>query len=367
MAGGRIIRTGSVSDRPHTRGKRLPPNRECQRPALAFRKGNDAMYTIRPYKATTEEEYAALVAIHNAAWPEEPETIASWRFHNDRRPTDILHQRFVVESGGQLVTEGTYMELYWSTAPDKYEYGYSCLPAYEDRADLHQLIYEYVLAQLAERQPKVLATDTREDRSSRVEWLNSQGFVVKMRFPISELDVTDFDFSRFHGAQERVAAAGVVILPLTELRERDSQWMEKLYEMIWEIEQDAPGIDPPKKEPFEEFAKRFGSPNYWPEGWQMAIDPAAGDDGVGAYVGVSMLAKNPPMPQRIETGLTGVVRSHRRKGIALAIKLRAIKFAIQNGGTVIRTDNEENNPMLGINKMLGFVEIPAYLELVKEL
>jgi len=30
-------------------------------------------------------------------------------------------------------------------------------------------------------------------------------------------------------------------------------------------------------------------------------------------------------------------------------------------------DNEENNPMLGINKMLGFVEIPAEVAYDKEL
>ena len=181
------------------------------------------------------------------------------------------------------------------------------------------------------------------------------------------MDITNFDFSRFNGAQERVAAAGVEILTLAELRERDPRWMEKLYEMLWEIEQDVPHTDPPQKEPFDEFVKGFEHPDFWPEGWQMALEPAVGDDGIGEYVGVSMLGKNQAMPQRINTWLTGVVRSHRRKGIALAMKLRAIEFAIQNGGTAIRTDNEENNPMLDINKALGFVEIPAGVNYEKAL
>ncbi len=317
------------------------------------------MYTIRPIRPTADEEYRMLLDVHNAAWPDEPGTLENWRFNDDRWQKEKLFQRFVVENNGHFITEGVYLEPFWDNAPGKYQYGYSPLPEFEEKIDLHRLVYDFVVEQLTDRQPTRLATGIREDRTFRVEWMKANGFVQKMRFAESELDITNFDFSRFNGAQERVAAAGVTLLPLSELREKDPKWMEKLYEMLWEIEQDVPRIDPPQRESFEEFVKGFDHPDFWPEGWQMAIDPALGDDGVGAYVGVSMLGKNQAMPKRIHTWLTGVVRSHRRKGIALAMKLRAIAFAIQNGGTSIRTDNEENNPMLGINKMLGFEEIPA--------
>jgi len=327
------------------------------------------MYTIRPFNPTTNEDYQALLAVHNAAWPDEPASMASWRFNDTHWQKGKLRQRFVVENDGQLIAEGNYLEPFWARAPGKYYYGYSILPAYEERSDLHQAVYDHVLAQLAERQPTALGIDTREDKTFRMNWLQSQGFAAKMRYPVSELDVTTFDFSRFEGAQERVAGAGVTILPLAELREKDANWLRKTYEMLWQIEQDVPQVDPPVKEPFEEFVKGLKHPNFWPEAWFIAVDPAASsdDDPVGAYVGVSMLGKNPPMPERLYTWLTGVVRSHRRKGIALAMKLRAIELAQQSGAIAIRTDNEENNPMLGINKTLGFVEIPAGVEYEKEL
>jgi GNAT superfamily N-acetyltransferase len=326
------------------------------------------MLTIRPIQPTTDAEYQALVDINNAARPEEPTSLANRRFNDESWQKDKVFQRFVVESGDRLVVEGVYLEPFWSNAPGKYHYGYSVLPEFEEQAEVHTCVYDFVLAQLAERQPTRLSTGTREDRSHRVAWLEANGFVPKMRIAESELDITNFDFSRFNGAQERVAAAGVEMLTLAELRDKDPRWMEKLYDMLWEIEQDVPHVDPPKREPFDQFVKGFDDPDFWPEGWQMAIDPAAaGDDGIGAYVGVSMLGKNQALPQRIQTWLTGVVRSHRRKGIALAMKLRAIESAIQQGGTAIRTDNEENNPMLGINKVLGFVEIPAGVNYEKEL
>ncbi len=326
------------------------------------------MLTIRPIQPKTDAEYQALVDVNNAATPDEPTSVATRRFNDQRAQTDKLFQRFVVENGDRFVAEGVYCEPFWANAPGKYFYGYSVLPEFEGRPAVHTLVYEYVLGNLAEQQPARLSTGTREDRSHRVAWLEANGFVPKMRFAESELDITNFDFSRFNGAQERVASEGVQLLTLAELREKDPRWLEKLYDMLWEIEQDVPQVDPPKREPFEEFVKGFDDPGFWPEGWQMALDPsAASEDGVGAYVGVSMLGKNQALPQRIQTWLTGVVRSHRRKGIALAMKLRAVEFAIQQGGTAIRTENEENNPMLGINKVLGFVEIPAGVNYEKEL
>lgn len=67
------------------------------------------------------------------------------------------------------------------------------------------------------------------------------------------------------------------------------------------------------------------------------------------------------------TGLTGVVANHRRKGIAAALKLRAIKYAHQHGVKVIETGNEENNPIYQINLMLGFQPQPAWIDFEKVL
>jgi len=326
------------------------------------------MYTIQPYKPVTDEEYTVLVNIHNTAWPDELTALESWRHRDNTWPEGKVRQRFVASNGSEVMAEGAFMETRWANAPGKYFYYYTLLPAWEEETGLHRMIYEYVLGALAEREPKAVITEAREDREYRMRWLESQGFVSKMRFAVSELDISNFDFSRFNGAQERVAEAGVQITPLAEVRERDPRWMEKLYEMFWEIEQDIPQSDPPVKEPYEEYVKGYENPNFWPEGWFMAIDPTLDVNGpAGEYVGVSMLAKNPAMPQRLNTWLTGVLRSHRRKGLALAMKLRAVEFAIQQGATKIRTDNEENNPMLGINKLLGFEEVPAWVEFEKKL
>jgi len=65
--------------------------------------------------------------------------------------------------------------------------------------------------------------------------------------------------------------------------------------------------------------------------------------------------------------LPGVVRSHRRKGVATALKVRTFKIAAERGYKHIDTDNEENNPMYDLNVQLGFKLKPQWLVFKKSL
>jgi len=61
-------------------------------------------------------------------------------------------------------------------------------------------------------------------------------------------------------------------------------------------------------------------------------------------------------------GITGVKRAIRRRGIALIMKVRAIIYARENGFLLVRTGNEiGNQPMLAINKRLGFIRQPDWI------
>jgi hypothetical protein len=70
-------------------------------------------------------------------------------------------------------------------------------------------------------------------------------------------------------------------------------------------------------------------------------------------------------------GLTAVKRTHRRRGIATALKVRSLDYAKANyrqpDGSYPRvvTTNESNNPMYLLNAMLGYKPQPDYLKYTK--
>jgi GNAT superfamily N-acetyltransferase len=63
-----------------------------------------------------------------------------------------------------------------------------------------------------------------------------------------------------------------------------------------------------------------------------------------------------------------VLREHRGKGIAVALKLKVLDFARKNGFDNIRTFNASTNEgMLGINMKLGFKRDLAWITFEKSL
>jgi GNAT superfamily N-acetyltransferase len=315
---------------------------------------------VRPFDLKSVADYRAVVAIDNLIDPAHADTVENWQHWDNHRNPDHLMRRYIAEREGEAVAFGHFMHQSWSFREDRYLIWVGVHPEHE-RKGYGSALWDYLMAQLARRHPGELVSYTRENRTRAVQFLTKRGFEVKLRTPVSVVNPQGFDVMPFAEKIARVEQSGIQIRTLAELREGDPAWLSKAYELEWDCLQDVPSVDGFTKQPFDAWQKRLlDSPNFMPEAWFIALDGEK-------YVGLSALWRNPTNTEKLHTGLTGVLRSHRRRGIATAVKARALAFARDHGVTEVDTNNEENNPMLQLNLQLGFRSLPADLTMHKKL
>jgi GNAT superfamily N-acetyltransferase len=310
----------------------------------------------------SDADYQAIVKIDNVVWPEFQATIENWKHWDGSRDSKYRFQRWLLESDGRVVAFGATGDRSWAYQPGQYFVNLNVLPE-EEGQGFGSVLFNHLLAEALAMEPKPvrITTHTREDKPRGVRFLEDRGYTRSMRFPRSALDVTLFDPAPFAAKLAQIQQSSIEITSLALLMQRDPEWMRKLYDLEWELVQDVPYHDELTRPEFEVFEKGvIGNPNLLPEAWFIAVDGER-------WVGMSALWRNPGNPKRLETGLTGVSRDYRRRGLATALKVTAIEYARGRGIEEIETDNEENNPMYQINLRLGYVPQPANLDYVKDI
>jgi Predicted acetyltransferase len=318
----------------------------------------EAPVRVREFTASPED-YETASRIRCAVYPEYPETAGEIRWSDEHQDPKCKWQRFFAERDGRVVGSGSYGQSSGMYHPRKFYVEVNVLPEYRGQG-VGTVLYRHVLEALEPFDPIELHTDAREDDAPRLRYLARAGFTEKMRESESVIDVTAFDPADFREDVAKVEAQGIMVRPFSELDAEDPGARRKLHDLHWAVVQDIPHPDAITQVPFDVWVKRFESPNFLPEGNIVALD---GD----RYVGTSVLYRSSD-PDLLDTGMTGVRREYRKRGIATAMKVRALAYARQYGVSKVRTCNEQNNKgMLGINYRLGFKPTPAWIMMHKVL
>lgn len=158
----------------------------------------------------------------------------------------------------------------------------------------------------------------------------------------------------------KAGAAGIRIASVEALADEFADAYQRLHALQAEIKADIPTTDPLPPVSFEQFMEVLQSPNRLGDAQFIAL---RGD----RWIGASSLWKR-GSDDVLCTGLTGVVRDERGKGIASLLKAHAVHYARRKGAPWIFADNaEENAAMRAINRRIGFEPLPGTAKMEKSL
>ena len=314
-------------------------------------------------RAATPADYPVLVALNKASYPDYGETEEEWRHWDDTWDhKKYFKSRVVAEDGGRVVGFGLVNHMRWAFVPTKYRIDITVHPGHRERGH-GSALYDALLDKVRERSGKAVAAAVKESMAGGVRFLSKRGFREVKRDWESRLFVEGFDFARFVTAEARVAKQGIRIVTLADEMQRDSSALQKAFELTEDCRMDIPSVDPPTRHTFEEFRiEDIDAPGALLDAFFVAIDKD------GRYLGVSNLFRSLDDPAFLWQGITGVRREARGKGIAMALKLRTVRYAIDKGVEHIKTWNDvHNRPMLAINEAMGFAKQPAWISYEKDL
>lgn len=312
----------------------------------------------------SDASYEACVNISNLQFPLYPDAADRWKLGDKNRDPKQYHKRLVVrdESDDQIVAVGSVANVHWGYHPRKYSLDVIVHPDYEQQG-IGKGLYNALRQDVAATKPISFESYTDSDKSRGVRFLEDRRYELKTREYSSRLKLDAFDPTPFQSYLDKVLASGVEFINHNQLRERfPEDWLRRLYDAVSEMEKDIPYHEKPEPTPFELWKKRhLEHPNRIPEMFLLGLD---GDN----IVGVTMLFSSGATKDTLFTGLTAVKRSHRRRGLAMAMKLVNLAYAKANcrndagdAAPAVMTENEENNPMYTINERLGFLRQPDFL------
>jgi len=306
-----------------------------------------------------DSDYSHIVSLEEAVYPGKKHSEEDLKHHDENKAEKCEHKRFIAELNKEVIGHGFYTQLERSYQPGKFHINVLIHPDHQGEG-YGKRFYQHLLEELEEYDTEKLEAHAREDKERAVRFLEDRGFEKTMKMWEAELPVDDFDFEEYEGLEEKLEDQGIKLTTLKEI-EHSEENKRKLYELHEDIMEEVPLPDDYTSRDKDRYLDNlFNHPRYFPEAYILAIK----DD---EFIGMSshwLKEKENSLP----TGLTGVRKEYRGKGIATAMKVKALEVAKEEGIKKIKTMNEtRNEDILHINDKMGFEKKPAWVDFEKEL
>jgi len=238
-------------------------------------------------------------------------------------------------------------------------------PAYNNNG-YRNMLFSKMLAKVKVFNCNLLHTSIYD----HVNYKEHQKLLIKRGFKLVQTnreyscDIRKIDIKKYYPLIKKLELEGIKFYDSRNEMQKFPNHYRKLEKLIWTYSKDFPIPDGIKhtRMPFKQAMKLqidFEKNSYGTE--IVAVKDSA-------YIASTDITVYPKAePHKGWTGGLGVLKKYRRKGIATALKIKAIEKLLEKGVTDVRTDNEENNPMYKINVALGFKPVPFSLDYSKNI
>lgn len=309
------------------------------------------------------DDYQALADIHNSlgiVWPERPRSPNGWAENDRNRNPQVRHQRWVALEENRVVGFASYSQGPMEYPPGSFYINIEVHPQ-SQRRGIASRLYDRIMEGLKAFTPPALRADAFTNLPQGFIFLQKRGFYEAFRETPVHLDIAAFDPSPYAGLELELQKDGILIKTLKEL-ESDPDRDRKVYDLYWEAEADLPREGSVSNRP--DFTEWLGwglnDPSILHEAYFIAV---RGEE----YIGLRELGKYLDTDALLGS-LLGVRSEYRRRGIGLAMQLRGIAYARQNGYRLLKTCTAvQNAPMQALFNKLGFARDPEWQQCQKDL
>lgn len=205
---------------------------------------------------------------------------------------------------------------------------------------------------------KAFQTSIQDVKEKELEWAKKKGFNMATHTFESRLDISSIEWSQYDSIFKGLELSGIRFTTFAEyFQGADSDSNNRFWDFWWELVSDVPSMEGkprPDNDSMNKLTKDFDK-----RGFILAVED-------GRLVAMSMIIKE--TDEVCYNSMTGVSRDDRGKGLAQAVKIKAIEYALRNNVKYIRThNNSKNAPMLSVNKKLGYKQKHGNFGLIKPL
>jgi GNAT superfamily N-acetyltransferase len=296
---------------------------------------------IRP--AITDADLVTLVAITGSVTPDDPTSVEEIRWADETYPGGV---RFLASLDGTDVGAVTAGRIYVYPPEHPNLWLTLTVEASARRRGVGTALLAAVSAHAAAIGKTGFEVRVTADRPEALAFLERRGYVEEERSKSVALPLVG------RAVPDVTMPAGVV---LTDLAARPDL-IDGVRETALEAFPDIPGGDTPMLVgDLPEFrARDVDRPGLAHEAFMLALDEASGE-----VVGYASLLFAPGSSTVAWHDMTAVRRARRGRGIATALKLATIRWAIEHGLTTLETGNDESNiGMRTVNLRLGYQPLP---------